>query len=149
MSWRCMEGWSYTPTFCSLQHTRWMWVVSFSPGHSNSGERAPSTDWTGEWVCPGTSIDDMEKRKFLILLGLHLLGGPPHSQSLYWPHYHMCVYVCACVCGTEKVLTSYSSNENSLVPLASEVLLCFSQVSKQAAYSIYLCTYKFALKLLE
>jgi hypothetical protein len=36
------------------------------------GERAPSTHWTGGWVDPRATLDNVEKRKFLILPGLEL-----------------------------------------------------------------------------
>jgi hypothetical protein len=35
-------------------------------------ERAPTTHWMGGWVGPGAGLDDVEKRKFLTLLGLQL-----------------------------------------------------------------------------
>jgi hypothetical protein len=43
----------------------------------------------GGWVGPRAGLDAMEKRKFLILLGLELqpLGHPTCSQSLYRLHY--------------------------------------------------------------
>jgi hypothetical protein len=48
-------------------------------------ERAPGTHWMGGWVDLRASLDDVEKRKFLTLLGLDLqpLGCPAHRQSLY------------------------------------------------------------------
>jgi hypothetical protein len=41
------------------------------------------THWIGGWVDPRTGLDDVEKRKFLTLLGLELrsLGRPARSQS--------------------------------------------------------------------
>jgi hypothetical protein len=49
------------------------------------GERAHGTHWIGGLVDPGAGLDDVEKRKFLILPGLELqlLGRPVRSQSLY------------------------------------------------------------------
>jgi hypothetical protein len=46
---------------------------------------APSTHWIGAWVGPRASLDNVDKRKFLILHGLELqlLGCPARSQSLY------------------------------------------------------------------
>jgi hypothetical protein len=43
----------------------------------------------GGWVGPRTGLDDVEKRKFLILPGLELrpLGRPARSHSLYRPRY--------------------------------------------------------------
>jgi hypothetical protein len=54
-------------------------------GHFTPRERASGTHWIGGWVDPRAAMDDLEKRKFLTLLGLELqpLGRPAHSQSLY------------------------------------------------------------------
>jgi hypothetical protein len=48
-------------------------------------EPPPSTHWIGGWVDPRASLNNMEKWKFLTLLGLELrpLGHPACSQSLY------------------------------------------------------------------
>jgi hypothetical protein len=56
-----------------------------APATLSPGERAPGTHWIGGWVCLRTSLDGMEKRKLLTLLGLELrpLSHPTHSQSLY------------------------------------------------------------------
>jgi hypothetical protein len=45
----------------------------------------PGTHSIGGWVSPISGLDNVEKRKFLILLGLELrpLDRPAHSQSLY------------------------------------------------------------------
>jgi hypothetical protein len=47
--------------------TNWRWVVSSCPGHFTPGERAPFMNWIGRWVGPRASLDDMEKRKFLLI----------------------------------------------------------------------------------
>jgi hypothetical protein len=47
------------------------WSAS-RPGRFTLGEKAPSTHWIGGWVDPRAGVDDMEKRKFLTLLGLEL-----------------------------------------------------------------------------
>jgi hypothetical protein len=49
------------------------------PGHFTPGERAPGTNWIGGWLGPGDDLDDMEKRKFLTVLGLErrTLGCQP------------------------------------------------------------------------
>jgi hypothetical protein len=49
------------------------------------GERAPGTHWLGGWVGPRAGLDDVEKRKFLLLPGLELqtFGHPARSQLLY------------------------------------------------------------------
>jgi hypothetical protein len=56
-----------------------------APAAFTLGERARDTHWVGGWVDPRAGVDDMEKRKFLILPGLKLrpLGRPARSQSLY------------------------------------------------------------------
>jgi hypothetical protein len=47
--------------------------------------KAPGTHWIGGWVGPRAGLHNVEKRKFLSLLGLELwpLGHPARSQSLY------------------------------------------------------------------
>jgi hypothetical protein len=49
------------------------------------GKEPPGTHWTGDGVDPRASLDDMEERKFLTLLGLEPqpLGRPARSQLLY------------------------------------------------------------------
>jgi hypothetical protein len=47
------------------------WSAS-RPGRFIPGERAPRTHWIGSWVSPRAGLDDVEKRKFLILPGLEL-----------------------------------------------------------------------------
>jgi hypothetical protein len=44
----------------------------------------PSTYWIGGWVDLGAGLDDVKKRKFLILSGLELqpLSHPARSHSL-------------------------------------------------------------------
>jgi hypothetical protein len=63
------------------------WSAS-RPGRFTTGERAPSTRWIGGWVDPRAGLDDVEKRRFLILPGLELqhLGRPARSHSLYRLH---------------------------------------------------------------
>jgi hypothetical protein len=55
-----------------------------APAALPPGERAPGTHSIGGWVGPTTGLDDVEKRKFLLPLGLELrpLGRPVRSQSL-------------------------------------------------------------------
>jgi hypothetical protein len=60
--------------------------VRFTPER----EIAHGTHWIGSWVGPRASLDDVEKRKFLILpelelrpLGREALGREARSQSLY------------------------------------------------------------------
>jgi hypothetical protein len=56
----------------------------------------PGTHWTGGWVGPRDSLDDVKKRKFLTLPGLELrpLGCPAYSQSLYRLHYPVSLLYC-------------------------------------------------------
>jgi hypothetical protein len=44
-----------------------------------------STHWLGGWMGPRAGLDDVEKRKLLLLPGLELrlLGRPTRGQSLY------------------------------------------------------------------
>jgi hypothetical protein len=48
-----------------------MWSAS-RPGSFTTRERAPGTHCIGGWVDPRAGLDDVEERKFLILLGLEL-----------------------------------------------------------------------------
>jgi hypothetical protein len=76
------------PYFLDLG-TSWRGVVSFTPRPLYPGERAPGTHWIGGSVSARVGLDDVEKRKFLILLGLELrlLSRPARSQSLYQLRY--------------------------------------------------------------
>jgi hypothetical protein len=65
------------------------------PGHFTPEERAAGTYWIGGWVDPRTDLDDMDRRRFLLLLGFKLrpFDPPVYSQSLYrlshlFPKYH-------------------------------------------------------------
>jgi hypothetical protein len=59
------------------------WSASH-PGHFTPGERALGTHWIGGWMDPRACLDDVEKRKFLTLLGLELQPlSSAHSQLLY------------------------------------------------------------------
>jgi hypothetical protein len=75
------------------------WSAS-RPCHFTPGGRAPGTHWIGGWVNPRTSLDDLEKKKFLTLPGLELrlLGRPASSQSLYRLRYP------ASPCSVKKIL---------------------------------------------
>jgi hypothetical protein len=42
------------------------------PGRFTPGDGAPGTHWLGGYVGPRADLDDVEKRKFLTLLGLDL-----------------------------------------------------------------------------
>jgi hypothetical protein len=48
-----------------------VWSVS-RPCRFTPGERAPGTYWRGGWADLRVGLDDVEKIKFLILLGLEL-----------------------------------------------------------------------------
>jgi hypothetical protein len=55
------------------------------PGRFTAGKGAPGTHFIAGWLGPRIGLDDVEKRKILILLGLELrpLGLPARNQSLY------------------------------------------------------------------
>jgi hypothetical protein len=74
----------YTHVFLTSALVGSEWSASHS-GRFTRGERAPGTHWIGGWVGPRASLDDMEKGKFLTLLGLELqsLGQPASRHSLY------------------------------------------------------------------
>jgi hypothetical protein len=84
------------------------WSVS-RHGRVNPGERAPGTHWIGGWVDPRADLDDVEKRKFLVLPGLELqpLGRSARSQSLYRLRYPGSIHV-------EKLLLITCSGKNAL-----------------------------------
>jgi hypothetical protein len=72
------------------------WSAS-RPGRFTPGEGAPGAHWLGSWVGAEDGLDDVEKRKFLILPGLELrpLFRPIRSQSLYrlsYPGFDYAVY---------------------------------------------------------
>jgi hypothetical protein len=64
------------------------WSAS-RPGRFTSGERVPGTYWIGGLVGSTGSLNNMEKWKFLALLGLELwpLGHPACNQLLYQLRY--------------------------------------------------------------
>jgi hypothetical protein len=55
------------------------------PGPFTPRERASVTRWIGGWVDPRAGLDDVEKKKYLILPGLEVrpVGRPARSRSLY------------------------------------------------------------------
>jgi hypothetical protein len=53
------------------------WSAS-RPGRFTPGERVLCTNWIGGCVNPSVGLDDVEKRKFLTLLGLEL--QPPVAR---------------------------------------------------------------------
>jgi hypothetical protein len=79
-----MGEWAYRPTF-SLS---WHWLEVSGQLHTLAtlppGREPPSTNWIGNWVGPGSSLDNMERGKYLILLelGLQPLGHPAHILKL-------------------------------------------------------------------
>jgi hypothetical protein len=70
--------------FLTSALVRGEWSAS-RPSRFTPGERASGTHWIGGCVGPRAGLDDVEKKKFLTLLGLEpqLLGRPVRSQSLY------------------------------------------------------------------
>jgi hypothetical protein len=76
--------WLYTATF--LWPRKYLEVSGqlHAPA-ALSLESAPGTNWIGGWVDPRAGLDDVEKWKFLTVLGLELrpLGRPARSHSLY------------------------------------------------------------------
>jgi hypothetical protein len=92
------------------------------PGCFTSGERTPSSHWIGDWVGFTASLDDMEKGKFLTLLGLELrpLGRPTCSPSLlyYWQG----------VVGRTSRLLSFDTTRVAQKTMPPTVLLCRGNV---------------------
>jgi hypothetical protein len=56
-------------------------VVSFTLQPLYPGERAPGIRWIGGWVDPRAGMKEVEKKKFLTLLGLELrsVGHPARN----------------------------------------------------------------------
>jgi hypothetical protein len=52
--------------------TSWTWMVSFTLRPLYFRGRSRGTHWIGGWSDPRAGLDDVEKRKFLILPGLEL-----------------------------------------------------------------------------
>jgi hypothetical protein len=65
------------------------------PGRFTPGERTRRTNWIEGLVGPKAGLDNVEKRKFLTLLGLELrpLGHSGRSQSLYRLRYSASLWV--------------------------------------------------------
>jgi hypothetical protein len=65
--------------------TSWSEWSASRPDLFTPGERSHGTHWIGGWSGPRTGPGDVEKRKFLILLGLELrpFGRLARNQSLY------------------------------------------------------------------
>jgi hypothetical protein len=83
-----MGEWMYRSIIPDLS-TNWRWVISFTPLPLYPRERPSSTHWIGGWVSPKTGLDDVERRKIMLLARLELrpLGHPARSPSLYRLHY--------------------------------------------------------------
>jgi hypothetical protein len=79
-----MGEWMYRSTFFDLG-TSWKRVVRFTPLPLYPRGKSPDTHWIGGCVGLRAGLDDVERAKFLTLLGLELrpLGRPARSQSLY------------------------------------------------------------------
>jgi hypothetical protein len=73
MPWRRMGEWMYRPT---LTWGEWsggqLHTPSASPLEKEPPTPPPGTRWIGGWVDPIAVLDNVEKRKFLTLLGLEL-----------------------------------------------------------------------------
>jgi hypothetical protein len=84
----------YTHIFLTAALAGGKWSAS-RPCRFTPRERAPGTQWIRDWVDPRAGVDDVEKEKFLTLLGLELwpLGRPSRSQSLYWLRYPGSFYI--------------------------------------------------------
>jgi hypothetical protein len=70
--------------FLTLALVGGKWSASRA-GRFTPRERTPGIHWIRVWVGPIANLDDVERRKFLTLLGLELLPlcRPARSQLLY------------------------------------------------------------------
>jgi hypothetical protein len=64
-------------------------MVSYTPCPLYPGERAPDTHWIGGWVDPTAGLDDLEKRKFLTLLGLELQPSVIQPIASHYTNYKL------------------------------------------------------------
>jgi hypothetical protein len=62
--------WMYRSTFLTSALVGGEWSTS-RPGRFTPGEGAPGTHWIGGWMDLRTSLDDLDKRKFFTLPGVH------------------------------------------------------------------------------
>jgi hypothetical protein len=60
------------------------WSAS-RPSRFTPIDRVPGTHWIGGWVGPRAGLEDVERRKILLVLGLELrpLSHPAHVQLLH------------------------------------------------------------------
>jgi hypothetical protein len=74
-----MEEWMYRSIFLTSALVGGEWSAS------RTGRFTPGAPWIGGWVDPRAGLEDVEKKKFLTLLGLELLllGRQTRSQLLY------------------------------------------------------------------
>jgi hypothetical protein len=73
-------------SLCSTLRSRFQLDPASRPGRFTPGEITPlGTHWIEGWVGPSIDLDDVEKRKILLLPGFELrpLSQPARSQSLY------------------------------------------------------------------
>lgn len=64
---------------------RWNWMVPLYPSCYTPQGREPYIHWTGSWVSPGTSLDDVAKKKMLPLHEWNLgTSSPYHSCYTIW-----------------------------------------------------------------
>jgi hypothetical protein len=78
-----------THVFLKSERVERDWSAS-RPGRFIPEERASGTHWTGGYVGPRASLENMENTKFLTLPGLELwfLGSLARSQLLYRLRHH-------------------------------------------------------------
>jgi hypothetical protein len=74
----------YPHVFLTSALAKGEWSTS-RPGRFTPGERAPGSHWIGGWEDPTIGLNDVKRRKILLLLRLELqiLGRPARTQSLY------------------------------------------------------------------
>jgi hypothetical protein len=65
-----MGEWTYRSMFSSAL-VGGEWSTS-RPSNFTPEERAPGTHCIGDWVGPRSGVEDVEKRKFLLVMGLEL-----------------------------------------------------------------------------
>jgi hypothetical protein len=109
-----MGEWMYRSIFSSL--SPWRRVVSFTPWSLFQAERANGTNWIGDWVESINNLDDVEKRKFLLLLEHKLkpFHHPAQGQLLHTPFYHFNWLICYFYWFITVVLVEVADSECSI-----------------------------------
>jgi hypothetical protein len=108
-------SWCIDPCFLDLS-TSWRWWWASCPCCFTPKERAPGTHWIGAWLVPIAGLDNIEKLKFLTLLGLEPQPLSCPARRLFIYHLRYCESWLFMLCHTGLVYTiSYKYNSGILI----------------------------------